>query len=204
MKCNTCKNPVTETDKICQWCGAELIIYSSQDENHPIKKLQSDLMAIEQNVHEKIQLKLDAQINNPSTFDKIFGTKPSLDWDDDLEDQAIQKITRLQAKFLNTYILPSNPKVLEELLEIALQNYKQYKPNFWDDEEESHTQLLSKAWLNLSNRCKKKIGVKNTDTVTQKITRYFAYSPNLRWIIILIFLLAIMFGLLATLKHFSG
>ncbi|MGC6437890.1 MAG: hypothetical protein ACON4B_02810 [Flavobacteriaceae bacterium] len=204
MKCNTCKNPVEETDVICQWCGAELTIYSSQDENHPIKMLQSDLMAIEQNVREKMQLKLDAQNNNLSTFDKIFGTKPSQDWDDDLEDQAIQKITRVQAKFLNTYILPSNPKVLEELLEIALQNYKQYKPNFWDDEEESHTQLLSKAWLNLSNRCKKKIGVKNTDTVTQKITRYFAYSPNLRWTIILIFLLALMFGLIATLKHFIG
>ena len=204
MKCNTCKNPVKETDKICQWCGAELIIYSSQDENHPIKKLQSDLMAIEQNVREKMQLKLDAKNNNLSTFDKIFGTKPSLDWDDDLEDQAIQKITRLQAKFLNTYILPSNPKVLEELLEIALQNYKQYKPNFWDDEEESRTQLLSKAWLNLSNRCKKKMGVKNTDTVTQKITRYFAYSPNLRWTIILIFLLAFMVGLIVILKHFNG
>ena len=204
MKCNTCKNPVEETDKMCQWCGAELTIYSSQDENHPIKKLQSDLMAIEQNVRENIQLKLDAKNNNLSTFDKIFGTKPSLDWDDDLEDQAIQKITRLQAKFLNTYILPSNPKVLEELLEIALQNYKQYKPNFWDDEEESRTQLLSKAWLNLSNRCKKKIGVKNTDTVTQKITRYFAYSPNLRWTIILIFLLAFMVGLIVILKHFNG
>lgn len=204
MKCNQCKNPVEETDNICQWCGAELVIYRSQDENHPIKKLQSDLMVIEQNVREKIQLKLDAQNNNLSTIDKIFGTKPSIDWDEDLEDQAIQKITRSQAKFLNTYILPSNPKVLEELLEIAIQNYKQYKPNFWDDEEESHTQLLSKAWLNLSNRCKKKLGLKNTDTMTQKITRYFAYSPNLRWFIILIFLLAFMFGLIATLKHFSG
>lgn len=158
MKCNQCKNPVTETDVICQWCGAELIMYSSQDENHPIKKLRDDLLAIEQNVREKVQLKLDNKNNNLSTFDKIFGTKPDFDWDEDLENQAIQKITRSQAKFINTYILPSNPKVLEELLEIALQNYKLYKPNFWDDEDESHTQLLSKAWLNLSKRCKKKLG----------------------------------------------
>ena len=120
MKCNQCKNPVTETDIICQWCGAELIMYSSQDENHPIKKLQDDLLAIEQNVREKVQLKLDNKNNNLSTFDKIFGTKPDFDWDEDLENQAIQKITRSQAKFINTYILPSNPKVLEELLEIAL------------------------------------------------------------------------------------
>jgi len=204
MKCNTCKNPVEETDVICQWCGAELSIYSSQDENHPIKMLQSDLMAIEQNEREKIQLKLDTQNNNLSTIDKIFGTKPSQDWDDDLEDQAIQKITRVQAKFLNTYILPSNPKVLEELLEIALQNYKQYKPNFWDDEEESNTQLLSKAWLNLSKRCKKKLGVKNTDTMTQKITRYFAYSPNLRWTLIIILFFIITMSFFATLKYFIG
>lgn len=204
MKCNTCKNPVEETDVICQWCGAELTIYSSQDENHPIKMLQSDLMAIEQNEREKIQLKLDTQNNNLSTIDKIFGTKPSQDWDDDLEDQAIQKITRVQAKFLNTYILPSNPKVLEELLEIALQNYKQYKPNFWDDEEESNTQLLSKAWLNLSKRCKKKLGVKNTDTMTQKITRYFAYSPNLRWTLIIILFFIITMSFFATLKYFIG
>ena len=204
MKCNTCKNPVEETDVICQWSGAELTIYSSQDENHPIKMLQSDLMAIEQNEREKIQLKLDTQNNNLSTIDKIFGTKPSQDWDDDLEDQAIQKITRVQAKFLNTYILPSNPKVLEELLEIALQNYKQYKPNFWDDEEESNTQLLSKAWLNLSKRCKKKLGVKNTDTMTQKITRYFAYSPNLRWTLIIILFFIITMSFFATLKYFIG
>lgn len=204
MNCNQCKNPVQETDKICEWCGAELIIYQSQDENHPIKKLQDDLLAIEKSVREKKQLKLDNKNNNLSTFDKIFGTKPDFDWDEDLEEQTIQEITRLQAKFINTYILPSNPKVLEELLEIALQNYKQYKPSFWDDEEESHTQLLSKAWLNLSKRCKKKLGVKNTDTITQKITLYFAYSPNLRWTIILIFLLAFMFGLIAILKHFSG
>ena len=204
MKCNTCKNPVEETDVICQWCGAELTIYSSQDENHPIKMLQSDLMAIEQNEREKIQLKLDTQNNNLSTIDKIFGTKPSQDWDDDLEDQAIQKITRVQAKFLNTYFLPSNPKVLEELLEIALQNYKQYKPNFWDDEEESNTQLLSKAWLNLSKRCKKKLGVKNTDTMTQKITRYFAYSPNLRWTLIIILFFIITMSFFATLKYFIG
>ena len=106
MKCNQCKNPVTETDVICQWCGAELIMYSSQDENHPIKKLQDDLLAIEQNVREKVQLKLDNKNNNLSTFDKIFGTKPDFDWDEDLENQAIQKITRSQAKFINTYILP--------------------------------------------------------------------------------------------------
>lgn len=204
MKCNQCKNPVKETDNICQWCGAELIIYSSQDENHPIKKLQDDLYAIEQNVREKVQLKLDNKNNNLSTFDKIFGTKPDFDWDEDLEDQAIQKITRSQAKFINTYILPSNPKVLEELLEIALQNYKQYKPNFWDDEDESHTQLLSKAWLNLSKRCKKKLGVKNTDTITQKIARHLAYSPNLRWTIIIILFFIVTMSFFATLKYFSG
>ena len=204
MKCNQCKNPVTETDAICQWCGAELIMYSSQDENHPIKKLQDDLLAIEQNVREKVQLKLDNKNNNLSTFDKIFGTKPDFDWDEDLENQAIQKITRFQAKFINTYILPSNPKVLEELLEIALQNYKQYKPNFWDDEDESHTQLLSKAWLNLSKRCKKKLGVKNTDTITQKIARHLAYSPNLRWTIIIILFFIVTMSFFATLKYFSG
>ena len=204
MNCNQCKNPVQETDKICEWCGAELIIYQSQDENHPIKKLQDDLLAIEKSVRDKKQLKLDNKNNNLSTFDKIFGTKPDFDWDEGLEEQTIQEITRLQAKFINTYILPSNPKVLEELLEIALQNYKQYKPSFWDDEEESHTQLLSKAWLNLSKRCKKKLRMKNTDTMTQKIARQLAYSPNLRWTIILIFLLAFMFGLIAILKHFSG
>ena len=204
MKCNQCKNPVTETDVICQWCGAELIMYSSQDENHPIKKLQDDLLAIEQNVREKVQLKLDNKNNNLSTFDKIFGTKPDFDWDEDLENQAIQKITRSQAKFINTYILPSNPKVLEELLEIALQNYKQYKPNFWDDEDESYTQLLSKAWLNLSKRCKKKLGVKNTDTITQKIARHLAYSPNLRWTIIIILFFIVTMSFFATLKYFSG
>ena len=204
MKCNQCKNPVTETDVICQWCGAELIMYSSQDENHPIKKLQDDLLAIEKSVREKKQLKLDNKNNNLSTFDKIFGTKPDFDWDEDFEEQTIQEITRLQAKFINTYILPSNPKVLEELLEIALQNYKQNKPSFWDDEKESHTQLLSKAWLNLSKRCKKKLGVKNTDTITQKIARQLAYSPNLRWTIIIILFFIVTMSFFATLKYFSG
>ncbi len=204
MNCNQCKNPVQETDKICEWCGAELIIYQSQDENHPIKKLQDDLLAIEKSVREKKQLKLDNKNNNLSTFDKIFGTKPDFDWDEGLEEQTIQEITRLQAKFINTYILPSNPKVLEELLEIALQNYKQYKPSFWDDEEESHTQLLSKAWLNLSKRCKKKLRMKNTDTITQKIARQLAYSPNLRWTIIIILFFIVTMSFFATLKYFSG
>ena len=94
--------------------------------------------------------------------------------------------------------------MLEELLEIALQNYKQYKPSFWDDEEESHTQLLSKAWLNLSKRCKKKLRMKNTDTITQKIARQLAYSPNLRWTIIIILFFIVTMSFFATLKYFSG
>ena len=207
MKCNQCKNPVQETDSICEWCGTELIIYSTQDENHTLKKLQDDLMAIEQHVREKMQLKLDKRNNNLSTFDKIFGTKPSFDWDEDLEEQLTIRTCKLQSKLINSFILPSNPKVLKELAEIALENYKINKPNIWSDDSDEiqeSKQLLSESWYSLMKRSKSRLGIKDARSNSTMIFDYISRKPNLKLLIIVVFFYVLLFTVIGLINYFSN
>lgn len=203
MKCNQCKNPIEETDTICQWCGTELIIYSSQDENHPLKKLQDNLIAIEQNVRAKMQTKVDNHNKSVSTFDKIFGTKPSLDWDEELEEQLTIRTCKLQSKLINSFILPSNPKVLKELVEIASENYKMSKPNIWNDDSDDiqeSKQLLSESWYSLMKRSKSRLGIKDARSNSTKILNYIGRKPNLKLLLIVVGAYILLFGLIAILK----
>jgi hypothetical protein len=203
VKCNQCKNPIEETDTICQWCGTELIIYSSQDENHPLKKLQDNLIAIEQNVRAKMQTKVDNHNKSVSTFDKIFGTKPSLDWDEELEEQLTIRTCKLQSKLINSFILPSNPKVLKELVEIASENYKMSKPNIWNDDSDDiqeSKQLLSESWYSLMKRSKSRLGIKDARSNSTKILNYIGRKPNLKLLLIVVGAYILLFGLIAILK----
>jgi len=206
MKCNQCKNPVEETDTICQWCGAELIIYSSQDENHPLKKLQDDLMEIEQNLREKMLSRVNNYNNSVSTFDKLFGTKKIDEWDKKHEKQLTKRICKLQSKLINSFILPSNPKVLKELVEIASENYEMNKPNIWNDDSDElkeSKQLLSDSWYRLMNRSKRKLGIKDNRNIGTKIFEYISRKPNLKLFIIVLGVYVLLLGLLGILKYVS-
>lgn len=205
MKCNQCKNPVQETDSVCEWCGSELVIYQSQDENHPLKKLQIDLQALESKERDRMQLKIDNHNGGVSTFDKLFGQK-ILDWDDDVDEQLNERINKLQAKFLNTYILPSNPKVLQELAEMASENYKLNKPNVWSDDSDELTEskkFLSDAWYNLMNRSQRKLGIKDERNTFAKIYEYVSRSPNLKLGLIVFFFYTLLFLIIGVLKYFE-
>ena len=207
MKCNQCKNPVEEIDTICEWCGAELILFSSQDENHPLNKLQNDLMAIEQNVREKMQLKLDNSNNNSSTFDKIFGKKTSFDWDEDLEEQLAIRVCKLQSNLINNLILPNNPKVLKELAEIASENYKISKPNIWNDDSDDlqeSKQLLSDSWYRLMNRSKNRLGIKDQRKISTKILNYIGRKPKLKLLFLIIFFYLFLFTIVGLVNYFSN
>lgn len=206
MKCNQCKNPVEETDTICQWCGAELIIYSSQDENHPLKKLQDDLMEIEQNLREKMLSRVNNYNNSVSTFDKLFGTKKIDEWDKKHEKQLTKRTCKLQSKLINSFILPSNPKVLKELVEIASENYEMNKPNIWNDDSDElkeSKQLLSDSWYRLMNRSKRKLGIKDNRNIGTKIFEYISRKPNLKLFIIVLGVYVLLLGLLGILKYVS-
>ena len=206
MKCNQCKNPVEETDTICQWCGAELIIYSSQDENHPLKKLQDDLMEIEQNLREKMLSRVNNYNNSVSTFDKLFGTKKIDEWDKKHEKQLTKRTCKLQSKLINSFILPSNPKVLKELVEIASENYEMNKPNIWNDDSDElkeSKQLLSDSWYRLMNRSKRKLGIKDNRNIGTKIIEYISRKPNLKLFIIVLGVYVLLLGLLGILKYVS-
>jgi hypothetical protein len=207
MKCNQCKNPVEEIDAICEWCGAELILFSSQDENHPIYKLQNDLMAIEVSLREKMQLKLDRHNNNSSTIDKFFGKKPSFDWDEDLEEQLAIRVCKLQSKLINNLVLPNNPKVLKELAEVASENYKISKPNIWNSDSEDlqeSKQLLSDSWYSLMNRSKNRLGIKDQRKIITKIINYIGRKPNLKILFLIILFYLFFFTVIGLINYFSN
>lgn len=206
MKCNQCKNPVRETDAICEWCGAE-IIYDSQDENHPLKKLRADLQAEETRVRSILQAKVDEHNKNISAFDKIFGKQKKDLWDEELEEEFIEQVNKAQAKILNTFILPSNPNVLEQLLDMASENYKLNKPNIWSDdseEEEESKKILSMAWYNLMKRTQKKLGLEDERGVVSKILHYISLNNGLKWFIILVLFYFFLFGIIGVMKYFNN
>lgn len=168
MNCNNCKNPVNINDSSCEWCGQKLDLYQSNIEEHPLKIFQNSLLELE------IQARKDFSSNFGSTKKAkkgLFGDIADALLGDDSDaspnpnsKKANRYVYNLKAQAVSKFILPSNPEILKELVDMAVTNYKLNKVSFWDDESKSNEaqKKLSEAWLALSKRAKKKLGEKDS------------------------------------------
>ena len=206
MKCNHCKNPVKEQDVICEWCGREISLFQSNDDKHPVNKFEQELRDIESKAREKFQERID-NINSNSNggiVEKIFGTTNFEQWDEDYEEELSQYVYNLHAKAVANFVLPTNPKLLKEVLELAKNNYRLNKVAFWDDDEENKNKLLlSLAWLNLSKIVKNKLGVENNDTTVNKIVNYLNKNSTIKWGLVVFAVYVLLFAVIGLLNYFQ-
>ena len=187
MKCNNCKNPVKEKDVICEWCGREISLFQSNDTMHPVNNFEQELREIENQVRNEIQARIDNRNNNTKEglIGKIFGTTNFEQWDEDHEEAVKQQVYKLQAKAVANFVLPTNPKILREILEFADNNYRLNKVSFWDEDDENKNKLkLSLAWLNLSKTVKNKLGIENNRGTFNNIVTYLNKNSSLKWVLI--------------------
>lgn len=206
MKCNHCKNPVKEQDVICEWCGREISLFQSNDEMHPVNKFEQELREIESKAREKFQERID-NINSNSNggiVEKIFGTTNFKQWDEDYEEELSQYVYNLHAKAVANFVLPTNPKLLKEVLELAENNHRLNKVSFWDDEDENKNRLqLSLAWLHLSNTIKNKLGIENSRSNVNKMFTYLNKNSSLKWGLILFTFYVLLFVIIASINVLS-
>ena len=206
MKCNHCKNPVKEQDVICEWCGREISLFQSNDDMHPVNKFEQELREIESKAREKFQERID-NINsnsNEGIVGKIFGTTNYEQWDEDYEEELSQYVYKLHAKAVANFVLPTNPKLLKEVLELAKNNYRLNKVAFWDDDEENKNKLLlSFAWLNLSKVVKNKLGIENRYSVVDKLVNYLYKNSGLKWVIIVFSIYVLLFVIIGLINYFQ-
>lgn len=206
MKCNHCKNPVKEQDVICEWCGREISLFQSNDEMHPVNKFEQELREIESKAREKFQERID-NINSNSNggiVEKIFGTTNYEQWDEDYEEELSQYVYKLHAKAVANFVLPTNPKLLKEVLELAKNNYRLNKVSFWDDEDENKNRLqLSLAWLHLLNITKNKLGIKNNRSNVNKMVTYLIKNSTLKWGLIVLAVYVLLFVIIGLMNYFQ-
>ncbi|MDC0098060.1 hypothetical protein OAI37_05425 [Flavobacteriaceae bacterium] len=206
MKCNHCKNPVKEQDVICEWCGREISLFQSNDTMHPVNKFEQELREIESKAREKFQERID-NINsnsNEGIVGKIFGTTNYEQWDEDYEEELSQYVYKLHAKAVANFVLPTNPKLLKEVLELAKNNYRLNKVAFWDDDEENKNKLLlSLAWLNLSKVVKNKLGIENRYSAVDKLVNYLYKNSGLKWVIIVFSIYVLFFVIIGLINYFQ-
>ena len=189
MKCNHCKNPIKEKDLLCEWCGREITLYQSDDEKHPGKKLEEELKLIESNARKEFKDRLEIENSNRNSglIGKVFGDFNREEWDEDYEEELNQYVYKMQATAVANFVLPTNPKLLEELLEIAENNYQLNKVSLWDDDnEDENKKLLAKAWKNLSKSVKNKLGLKPNTNRVDKAVNYLIENPTLKYALILL------------------
>jgi hypothetical protein len=206
MKCNHCKNPVKEQDIICEWCGREISLFQSNDINHPINNFEEELRRIETQTRKEIQARIDNRNNSikEGIVGKIFGTSNFEEWDKDHEKELRQKVYKLQAKAVANFVLPTNPKLLREIKELADNNYRLNKVSFWDEGDKNKNKLqLSLAWLHLSNLAKNKLGIKNNRSTVNNIVTYLNKNSTLKWILIFCAFYFLLFVIIALLNFFQ-
>jgi hypothetical protein len=206
MKCNHCKNPVKEQDVICEWCGREISLFQSNDINHPINNFEEELRRIETQTRKEIQARIDNRNNSikEGIVGKIFGTSNFEEWDKDHEKELRQKVYKLQAKAVANFVLPTNPKLLREIKELADNNYRLNKVSFWDEGDKNKNKLqLSLAWLHLSNLAKNKLGIKNNRSTVNNIVTYLNKNSTLKWILIFCAFYFLLFVIIALLNFFQ-
>ncbi|MDG1101495.1 MAG: hypothetical protein P8N29_09825 [Saprospiraceae bacterium] len=206
MKCNHCKNPVREQDVICEWCGREISLFQSNDVNHPINKFEEELKLIESKAREKIQARIDKKNSSikESFVEKIFGNSDFEEWNKDYEEELNQNIYKLQARAVANFVLPTNPKILKEIIALADNNYKLNKVSFWDEDEENDNKLkLSLAWLNLSKIAKNKLGIEYSSSTINNVVNYLNKNSNLKWGLIVFAAYVLLFSILGILNLFN-
>jgi uncharacterized Zn finger protein (UPF0148 family) len=207
MKCNHCKNPVKEKDVICEWCGREISLFQSNDTMHPVNNFEQELREIETQVRNEIQARIDNRNNNTKEglIGKIFGTTNFEQWDEDHEEAVKQQVYKLQAKAVANFVLPTNPKILREILEFADNNYRLNKVSFWDDEDENKNRLqLSLAWLHLFNITKNKLGIENNRSNVNKMVTYLNKNSTLKWGLIVLAVYVLLFVIIGLMNYFQG
>ena len=206
MKCNHCKNPVKEQDIICEWCGREISLFQSNDINHPINNFEEELRRIETQTRKEIQARIDNRNNSikEGIVGKIFGTSNFEEWDKDHEKELRQKVYKLQSKAVANFVLPTNPKLLREIKELADNNYRLNKVSFWDEGDKNKNKLqLSLAWLHLSNLAKNKLGIKNNRSTVNNIVTYLNKNSTLKLILIFCAFYFLLFVIIALLNFFQ-
>ncbi len=206
MKCNHCKNPVKEQDVICEWCGREISLFESNDDKHPVNKFEQELREIESKAREKFQERID-NINSKSNggiVEKIFGTTNFEQWDEDYEEELSQYVYNLHAKAVANFVLPTNPKLLKEVLELAENNYRLNKVSFWDDDDKNKNRLqLSLAWLNLSKVVKNNLGIVNRHSASDRLVNYLYKNSGLKWGLIVFFIYVLLFVIIGLMNYFQ-
>ena len=206
MKCNHCKNPVKAQDVICEWCGREITLFQSTDDNHPINNFEEELREIELTVRKEIQARVDNKNTNTKEglLGKIFGTTNFEQWDEDNEEEVRQQVYKSQAKAVTNFILPTNPKLLREIKEFADNNYRLNKVSFWDEDDENKNKLqLSLAWLRLANTANNKLGIESNRSAVNNIVTYLNKNSNLKWGIIVFAVYVFLFLVIALLNYFQ-
>ena len=207
MICNHCKNPVKEQDVICEWCGHEISLFLSNDDDHPVNKFEEELRLIESNSRKEFQERIDKKNNttNGGIVEKIFGNWDVEEWDENYEEELNQYVYKLQAKAVANFVLPTNPKILKEVLDLAENNYQLNKVNFWNEEEENKNQLLlSQAWLNLSRLVKNKLGVEDSRGIVFKFVNYLNKNSGLKWGLIIFAFYVVLFVVIGLLNFFNN
>jgi hypothetical protein len=100
--------------------------------------------------------------------------------------------------------LPTNPKLLREIKELADNNYRLNKVSFWDEGDKNKNKLqLSLAWLHLSNLAKNKLGIKNNRSTVNNIVTYLNKNSTLKWILIFCAFYFLLFVIIALLNFFQ-
>lgn len=203
MKCNHCKNPIKQDDVLCEWCGREITLYQSDDYKHPGKKLEEELKIIESKARKefKDRLEIKNSTSNSGFIGKVFGDINREKWDEDYEEELNQYVYKIQATAVANFVLPTNPKLLEELLEMAENNYQLNKVSLWDDsEDDSNKKLLAKAWKNLSKRVKNKLGLKSNNSQIDNALDYLHENSTLKWTLVFLGLIIVFFLFIVLLK----
>ena len=206
MKCNHCKNPVKEQDVICEWCGREISLFESNDDKHPVNKFEQELREIESKAREKFQERIDSinRNSNGGIVGKIFGTTNYEQWDEDYEEELSQYVYKLQAKAVANFVLPTNPKLLKEVLELAENNYRLNKVSFWDDDDKNKNRLqLSLAWLNLSKVVKNNLGIVNRHSASDRLVNYLYKNSGLKWGLIVFLIYVLLFVIIGLMNYFQ-
>lgn len=99
--------------------------------------------------------------------------------------------------------MPTNPKILKEIIALADNNYKLNKVSFWDEDEENDNKLkLSLAWLNLSKIAKNKLGIEYSSSTINNLVNYLNKNSNLKWDLIVFAAYVLLFSILGILNLF--
>lgn len=121
LKCNSCKNPVSETSIYCEWCGAKIIRETESQTNINRANSNNNLtdFMIRLNEVENEIVKENASTGTWGALDGILTRA--------FGNTKIDSLNQKKATIIQTYPLPKNPDSLIEFANMAVSSYKNTK-----------------------------------------------------------------------------